>query len=68
VAALDSNADGFADRIVTAQGTDGQTREIHCFDSLTGNLVDTIFENDPDFSGEYFVDVIDGTIELRTPE
>jgi hypothetical protein len=60
VAAQDQDGDGLIDAVLTAQGTDGQTREIRCFDPLTGQLVDTLFETDPDFFGAYFLDVIEG--------
>jgi hypothetical protein len=60
VAALDQDGDGLAETVITAEGTDGHSREIRCFDALTGNLVDTLFEDDPDFFGAYFLDVIDG--------
>jgi hypothetical protein len=63
VAGLDKNHDGRADFVVTAQGVDGQTREIRCFRPLSGELVDSVLEDDPDFCGGYFLDVVDGILE-----
>jgi len=59
VAGLDTDSDGIADWILTAQGTDGKTREIRRFDAMAGTLVDTVLESDPDFFGAYFLDVLD---------
>jgi len=63
VATLDVDADGIADRVITAQGTDGKTRLIKSFNPLTGALVDAILEDDPDFLGQYFVDTIDSEFD-----
>jgi hypothetical protein len=63
VAGLDRNHDGLADYVITAQGVDGQTREIRCFHPLSGELVDSVLEDDPDFFGGYFLDVVDGILE-----
>jgi hypothetical protein len=52
VAAWDLDGDGIADRIVTAQGTDGKTRQLRCF-NLSGQLVDQYLESDPSFYGMY---------------
>jgi hypothetical protein len=63
VAGLDRNHDGLADYVITAQGVDGRTREIRCFQPLSGELVDSVLEDDPDFFGGYFLDVVDGILE-----
>jgi len=62
VAGLDTDSDGIADWILTAQGTDGKTRTIRSFelglDPLVGGSVDRVLE-DPDFLlGAYFLDVL----------
>jgi hypothetical protein len=57
VALLDTDGNGIADKIVTVQGTDGKTREVRCFNSLTGDMVDSVLEQDEDFFGEYFLGV-----------
>jgi hypothetical protein len=63
VAGLDKDHDGMADFVMTAQGVDGQTRELRCFHPLSGELVDSVLEDDPDFFGGYFLDVVDGILE-----
>jgi len=60
VASQDSNGDGIADLILTAQGTDGATRKIRKFAALDGHLVDQIMESSPDFCGAYFLATIKG--------
>jgi hypothetical protein len=57
IALLDTDGNGIADKVVTVQGTDGNTREIRCFDPLTGAKVDAVLEQDEDFFGEYFLGV-----------
>jgi hypothetical protein len=52
-AVLDTNADGIVDQIVTAQGQGGTTRELRSFDPISGALVDSLLEDDLDFTGEY---------------
>jgi hypothetical protein len=55
VAALDDDGDGIAEFILAVQGCDGNTRQIRRFNALTGELVDTVFENHADFAGAYFI-------------
>jgi hypothetical protein len=55
VTAVDLDGDGRADRVVTAQGTDGTTRTIRAFEPLSAKKVDEFFENDPDFCGAYYL-------------
>jgi hypothetical protein len=55
VTTLDTNGDGIADVIVTAQGSDGASRKIRKFDAQTGNLIDQFMESSPVFCGAYFV-------------
>ena len=57
VAGWDSNKDGIADRIMTAQGTDGTSRRVRSFD-ISGALVDNYLESDPAFCGMYYLDVL----------
>jgi hypothetical protein len=59
VAGSDLTGNGIADRILTAQGTDGKSRRIKTFD-LSGTLVDSALESDPDFCGMYHLDVLNG--------
>ena len=59
IAALDSQGDGIADRILAAQGTDGATRKIRKFVALTGQLVDQFMETTTDFGGAHFLEALD---------
>src|SRR5262249_7115226 len=68
IALLDTDRNGIADKIVTVQGTDGDTREIRCFDPLTGAKVDTVLEQDEDFFGEYFLGVSGLSSHHLTPQ
>ncbi|HPM79397.1 MAG TPA: dockerin type I domain-containing protein, partial [Candidatus Anammoximicrobium sp.] len=55
VAAVDTNNDGWADAIMTAQGSDGTTRLIRSFDPLSGQRKFEFIESTADFCGAYFL-------------